>query len=120
MRLERTRAAPPDAYHDARVVSATTQEIGEHGGAAQAAVAPDPLAAVQNPVDVKGELRRSDALPASGYAREPREGTVRGKYLERAWHRHARRHDLELGAQPHVSQRPRRSPPAAGAPHFAA
>lgn len=118
VRLERARIAAPDTYHDTRVVSTATQEIGEHGGAAQAAVTPDPPTAVQNAVDVKGQLRGNNAFPASAHAREPRERSVRRQYLERARNRHARHHDLELGAQPHVSQRPRRSPLAPGARHY--
>jgi hypothetical protein len=73
---------------------------------------------MQNPVDVKGELRWSNTFPASGYAREPLEQPVCRKYLESARNNHARCHDLELGAEPHVSRRLRRSPHAAGARHF--
>ena len=73
---------------------------------------------MQNPVDVKGELRGRDALRARGHAREPREGTIGGEKLERARHGRARSHDLELGAQPHASEPKRRSLRAAAVRHF--
>jgi hypothetical protein len=114
------RRGAPDADHHARIVAGPAQENGEDGGAPKAAVPPDPPAAVEQPVHVKGEERRRDLLAAARHAREPAEGAVAGKELERARHGEARRHDLELGAQPHVSERAARSPRAAAIHHFVA
>lgn len=118
VRLELARLAAPNPDHDARVVSGAPEQKREHRRAAQAAVAPDPLPAMQNPVDVKGELRGREALSTRRNAREPREGAIGGEELERARHRRARGHDLELGAQPHANARERRSPRAAAVCHF--
>jgi hypothetical protein len=118
VRLERAAVAASNTDHDARVVPRAAEQEREHRSAAQAAMAPDPLAAMQNPVDVKGELRRSHALTARRNAGEPCEGAIGREELERARHRGARSHDLELGAQPHASEPERRSPRAAAVRHF--
>lgn len=118
MRLERARGIATNTDHDARVVPGAAEQKREHSCAAKAAVPPYPPAAVQDPVDVKGELRWYDALSARRDAREPREGPVCGKELERARHRRACRDDLELGAQPHASEPERCSPRAAAVHHF--
>ena len=101
VRLERAGIIAPNADHHTRVVAGAAKQEREHCRATQAAVAPDPLAAVQNPVDLKGEKRRRYALATGGHAGEPREGAIRGEELERARHGRARGHDLELRAQPH-------------------
>ena len=118
MRLERASGVSPHTEHDARVVAGAAEQKREHRGAAQTAVSPDASASMQDPVDVKGEMRRDHALTAARNAREPREGAIGGKELEGARHGRARRHDLELRAQPHASERKRRSPRAAAVHHL--
>lgn len=104
--------------HHACVVPGAAEQQREHRGAAEAAVAPDSPAAMQNAVDVKGEQRGRHAFAARGHTREPREGLISLEKLERARHGSARRHDLELGSQPHASERRRRSPRATATHHF--
>jgi hypothetical protein len=118
VRLELTGLAAPNADHDTRVVSAAAEQQREHDCATQAAVAPDPPAAVQDSIDVKGELRRSDSLSTRRNAGEPGEGAIGREKLERARYRGTCRDNLELGAQPHASEPGRRSPRAAEVRHF--
>jgi hypothetical protein len=118
MRLERASGVSPHTEHDARVVAGAAEQQCEHCRAPQTAVSPDASAAVQDPIDVKSEMRRDHALTAARNAREPREGAIGGKELEGARHGRARRHDLELRAQPHASERKRRSPRAAAVHHL--
>jgi len=118
VRLERARAIAADADHDARVVTRATKQEREHRGTTEAAVSPDPSAAVQDAIDVECELRGDDALAPRGNAREPREGSVCREELERARHGRARGDDLELRAQPHASERELRSPRAAAVHHL--
>jgi hypothetical protein len=115
VRLERAAIVAAHADHDARVVSRATQQQCEHGRAAQAAVAPDAAAAMQNPIDVMREQRGTDLLGTGRHALEQREGPIRREQLESARHGRARRDDLELGAQPHASERSSR---AAAIHHF--
>jgi hypothetical protein len=118
MRLERACGAPPHTEHDARIVAGAAKEKREHGGPAQARVPPDPSTAAQDPVDVKGQVPRDDALSAVRNAREPRERAIGGEELEGARNDRAGRHDLELRAQPHASERGRRSQRAAVMHHL--
>jgi hypothetical protein len=118
VRLELAPVAAPDTDHDARVMPGAAQQEREHRGPAQAAVAPDPPAAMQDAVDVEGELRGRDVLSAGWHTREPREGAIGREELERERHRCACGHDLELGSQPHASEPERRSPRAAAVRHF--
>ena len=76
MRLESARGITPNTEHDARIVSGAAQQQREHGSAAKTAVPPDSSAAVQDAVDVEGEVRRDDALPAVRNAREPRKRAI--------------------------------------------
>jgi hypothetical protein len=118
MRLERARGVPPNPKHDARIVAGAAKQQGEHSGAAEAAVSPDSSATMEDAVDVKGEMRRDDAFSAARDAREPCEGAIGGEQLERARNRGARRHDLDLRAQPHASERKRGSQRAAAMHHL--
>jgi hypothetical protein len=119
VRLERARAVSPNTDHDARVVAGAAEQEREHRGAAEAAVTPDPTAAVQDAIDMECELLWDHTLAPRGNAREPRECSIRGEELERARHGRARGHDLELRAQPHASERDLRSPRAAAVHHLA-
>ena len=116
--FESAGGIPANTEHDTRVVAGAAEEKREHGSAAQAAVPPESPAPMKDPVDVEGEMRRDHALPAGRNAREPREGTVGREKLECARNGSAGRHDLELRAQPHASERERRSPRAAAVHHF--
>ena len=118
VRLERAAIRAANADDDARIVSGAPQKQRKHCGAAQAAVAPDPLAAIEHAVDVVGEKLRGNLLAAGGNAREPCERAIRRKELERARHRRARGHDLELRAEAHASERSRRSLRAPPVTHF--
>src|SRR5665647_1211425 len=71
--LEHPRIGAAHADDDARVVAGAAEEEREHGSAAQAAVAPDPPAAVQDPIDVEGQERRSCLLYTSP---SPRDGLL--------------------------------------------
>jgi hypothetical protein len=119
MRFERARGIAANAEHHTRVVAGAAEQKREHGGAAEAAVSPDPSAPAQDPVDVMGEMRRGNALSSGRYAREPREGAIGREELERARHGRACHHDLELRAQTHASEQERRSRRAAAMHHFA-
>ena len=105
MRLERASSISAHSEHDARVVSRAAEQEREHRGATEAAVSPESATAVQNPIDVKGEMLRGHALTAARNAREPREGARCREELQRAGDRRARGDDLQLGAQPHASER---------------
>ncbi len=118
VRFQLAGPASTDADHHARVVSRPAKQNGEDGGTTQAAVLPEPPPAVQQTIDVECEESRRDVFPAPRHALDPCERAIGGKELEGARHRGASRHDLELGAQPHVSEWRRRSPRVAAAHHF--
>jgi len=73
MRLERAAIRAADTDHDARIVAGAAQKQREHCSATQAAVAPDPLAAIEHAVDMVSEKLWGNLLAAGGNAREPRE-----------------------------------------------
>jgi hypothetical protein len=116
--LESARGVSSHTEHDACVVAGAAEQKREHRRATKAAVFPYSPAAMQDAVDVKSEMSRDHALAAGRNALEPREGAIGGEELECARDGRARRHDLDLRAQPHASEQERRSQRAAAMHHL--